>query len=426
MFPASTQQAFLRSLFDCAVASADPMRIVPGQLPDRPTGRVIVVGAGKASALMAEAVESVWGPCNGLVITRYGHGRPCRGIEIVEAGHPVPDAAGFAATSRMLELVSGLGSGDLVLALISGGASALLVQPALGVSFEEKQQINAALVASGAPIGEMNIVRKHLSRVKGGQLARAAWPARIVALMISDVPGDVPALIGSGPTVADNSRASDALAILERWNISVSNNVKNALAAGSGVVAPDDPRWALVENKVIAAPMQSLRAAQLLALSQGLDARIVGDRIEGEARHVGQEMAAQALEIQSQMRAGDKPVLLLSGGELTVTRKGGGSGGPNAEFVLALAIALNGAPAIHALSCDTDGIDGAAEIAGALAGPHTLEQAKALGMDPAAFLKSNDSHTFFVALGAQIVTGPTHTNVNDFRVILIEGPMQTG
>ncbi len=413
-------ETFLRSLFDRAVETADPMRIVPAHLPQRPTGRVVVVGAGKASARMAEALESVWGPCEGLVITRYGYGRPCRGIEIVEAAHPVPDESGFIATRRMLELVKGLGEGDQVVALISGGASALLVQPVEGVSLAEKQAVNAALLSSGAPISEMNIVRKHLSRVKGGQLAAAIWPAHLLALMISDVPGDDPALIGSGPTVADISTASDAQAILAKWRIKVPQSVTGALARPSGVLASRDPRLARTENRVIAAPSHSLEAAAALGREQSCDVRILGDRIEGEARVAAGIQAKLALDIQRSMKTGDQPVLLLSGGELTVTRRGDGIGGPNAEFMLAMAIALQATAGIHALSCDTDGIDGAAEVAGAVTGPATLAQARALNLDPQSFLNRNDSHTFFKHLEAQVITGPTLTNVNDFRAILIK------
>jgi glycerate 2-kinase len=413
-------ETLLRGLFDRAVETADPMRIVPAHLPEKPSGRVIVVGAGKASARMAEALESVWGPCEGLVITRYGYGRPCKSIEIVEAAHPVPDEAGFNATRRMLDMVSGLGEGDHVVALISGGASALLVQPVEGVTLVEKQAVNAALLASGAPIGEMNIVRKHLSRVKGGQLAAAAWPASLLALMISDVPGDDPALIGSGPTVPDGSTVEDAKEILAKWHLPVPQSVLNALLSGSGVIAPGDPKLARTVNRVIAAPSQSLEAAAALGRSMGCEVRILGDRVEGEARDVGRSQAALALDVQSAMKTGDRPVLLLSGGELTVTRRGDGIGGPNAEFMLAMAIALKGAEGILALSCDTDGVDGAAEVAGAAIGPETLAQAKALSVDPLSFLDRNDSHTFFRRLGRQIVTGPTLTNVNDFRAILIQ------
>ncbi|WP_413870305.1 glycerate kinase type-2 family protein [Albidovulum sp.] len=407
----------LRSLFDRAVAVADPMRVIAPHLPERPCGRVVVIGAGKASARMAEAVEVAWGPCEGIVITRYGHARPCRGIEIVEAAHPVPDTAGLAATGRILALLERLGPGDLVLALISGGASALLVAPAEGVTLAEKQAVNAALLASGAPIQAMNTVRKHLSRVKGGQLAAAAHPARMLTLMISDVPGDDPAVIGSGPTVGETSTPADARAILARWHIAVPDSVSTALMRTTGVLAPDDARLARVENRVIAAPARSLVAAADLARDAGCSVEILGDRIEGEAREVAEAHAALALARQAGKAAG--PLVLLSGGELTVTRRGNGVGGPNAEYALALAIALRGAPGIHAIACDTDGVDGAAEVAGALIGPGTLAAARAAGRDPAEALAANDAHGFFAAVGGQVVTGPTLTNVNDFRAILI-------
>lgn len=415
--PGATPGRFLRSLFDRAVAAADPMRAVAAHLPDRPAGRVLVIGAGKASARMAEAVEAVWGPCEGLVITRHGHARPCRGIEVVEAAHPVPDAAGLAATERMLALLSGLGPEDFVLALISGGASALLVAPAAGVTLAEKQAVNAALLASGAPIRAMNTVRKHLSRVKGGQLAARAFPARMLALMISDVPGDDPALIGSGPTVGEASAPAEARAILARWHIAVPDSVSTALMRKTGVLAPDDARLARVENRVIAAPARSLASAADLARDAGCGVEILGDRIEGEAREVAEAHAALALARQAGKAAG--PLVLLSGGELTVTRRGNGVGGPNAEYALALAIALRGAPGMHAIACDTDGVDGAAEVAGALIGPGTLAAARAAGRDPAEALAANDAHGFFAAVGGQVVTGPTLTNVNDFRAILI-------
>lgn len=408
--------AFLRQLFDRAVEVADPMRSLAGFLPDRPKGRILVIGAGKASARMAEAVEAAWGPCEGLVITRYGYGRPCKGIEIVEAAHPVPDAAGVAATRRMLALLNGLGADDFVLALISGGASALLCAPAEGMTLAEKQAVNAALLASGAPISAMNTVRKHLSRVKGGQLAAAAYPARMLALMISDVPGDDPAFIGSGPTVGDATSPDDARAILSRWQIPLPQAAKAALDR-SGVVAPQDPRLSRTENVIYAAPAQSLAAAADRA-APFAEVRQLGDRLEGEAREVALDQAAMAIAIADGLRSGDRPVLLLSGGELTVTRRGDGVGGPNAEFCLALALALQGHPRIHALACDTDGVDGAAEVAGALIGPETLTRASGA----ATALSRNDAHGYFARAEAQVVTGPTLTNVNDFRAILILPP----
>lgn len=411
----------LRQLFDRAVLVADPMLCVPRALPPRPvTGRVLVIGAGKASARMAEAVESVWGPCEGLVITRDGYGRPCRGIEIVEASHPVPDGRGLAATARILALLRELKEGDFVLSLISGGGSALLVQPVQGVTLEEKRAVNSALLASGAAIDAMNTVRKHLSQVKGGQLGAAAWPARMLSLMISDVPGDSPAIIASGPTVGDATTPADALALIRRWQIDAPASVLTALERGSGVVPPGDARLSRVENRVIAAPSQSLEAAAELARSQGVETRILGDALEGEARDLAFEQAEAAKRIAAELKPGDSPVLLLSGGECTVTRRGDGVGGPNAEFALALAIALDGAPGISAIACDTDGVDGAAEVAGALIGPDTLVKAKAAGIEPGEELARNNAHGFFAAIGDQVVTGPTLTNVNDFRAMLIE------
>jgi len=410
--------ALLRRLFERAVAVADPMQSLARHLPPRPGGRVVVVGAGKASARMAEAVEAAWGPCEGLVITRYGHARPCAGIEIVEAAHPVPDAAGLGATRRMLALLQGLGEEDFVLALISGGASALLVQPAGEIMLGEKQAINAALLASGAPIGQMNTVRKHLSRVKGGQLAAAAWPARMLALMISDVPGDDPADIGSGPTVGEASSPADARAILIRHRIAMPDTVRDVLDGSGQVIAPGDPRLAGVENVLYAAPVQSLAAAAALGRAEGCTVRVLGDAIEGEAREVAAGHARLALEARDALGPGDAPVLLLSGGELTVTRRGGGVGGPNSEYALALALALGGARGIHAIACDTDGVDGAAEVAGAVIGPDTLTR----GSDAARALDDNDAHGYFGRIGGQVVTGPTLTNVNDFRAILILPP----
>lgn len=406
---------FLRNLFDRAVEVADPMRSLARFLPDKPKGRLIVIGAGKASARMAEAVEAAWGPCKGLVITRYGYARPCQGIEIVEAAHPVPDQAGVDATQRMLHLLDGLTEDDFVLALISGGASALLCAPAQGMTLAEKQQVNAALLASGAPIVAMNTVRKHLSQVKGGQLSAASFPAKLLALMISDVPGDDPAFIGSGPTVGDATTPDDARAILQRWSIPVPASAQAALDR-SGVVPPGDPRLSRTENVIYAAPAQSLSAAAELAAPLA-DVRTLGDRLEGEAREVARDQAALAQDIAAGMQPGDRPVLLLSGGELTVTRTGDGVGGPNAEFCLALALALNGHSRIHAIACDTDGVDGAAEVAGALIGPDTLQTPGA-----AEALARNDAHSWFAKAGSQVVTGPTLTNVNDFRAVLILPP----
>ena len=406
---------FLRRLFDRAVEVADPMQSLAACLPPKPEGRLVVVGAGKASARMAEAVEAVYGPCEGLVITRYGYARPCQGIEIVEAAHPVPDEAGTRATRRMLDLLDGLGEGDTVLALISGGGSALLNAPAGGITLDEKRQLTDALLASGAPIGDINGIRKQISAVKGGKLAAAAYPARMLALMISDVPGDNPADIASGPTVGDTGDARRALDTLARWKVTAPASITAYLEQGGNPLAPDDERLSRVENVIYAAPSQSLDAAAELARAEGCEVEILGDALEGEAREVATDHARQALAVQAKLSKDAAPLLLLSGGELTVTRRGDGVGGPNAEYALALALALDGAPGIHAIACDTDGVDGAAEVAGALIGPDTLTR----GPDAAEALNRNDAHGFFDRIGDQVVTGPTLTNVNDFRAILI-------
>jgi glycerate 2-kinase len=411
---------FLRHLFTLAVAAADPAQTIPANLPEKPAGRVIVVGAGKASARMAEIVEQQWGPCEGLVITRYGYARPCEGIEIVEAAHPVPDDTGATTTLRMLEMLTQADPDDFVLALISGGGSALLTCPAGDISLAEKQHLNEALLASGAPIGKMNVVRKHLSRVKGGQLAAAAWPAHMLTLMISDVPGDDPAGIASGPTVGDASTPKDALAIIRDYDISIPQSIQAVLAAPTGVLPADAKALSLVKNIIIAAPSQSLDVAAEEARNLGLEVRLLGDDLEGEARDLGRHQATLALEIQRNLKPGDAPLLLLSGGECTVTQQGDGSGGPNAEYLLAAAITLQGAEGIHALACDTDGVDGAAEVAGAVIGPTTLSDAEAAGVMASDSLHRNDSHSFFATIDSQVITGPTLTNVNDFRAILIQ------
>lgn len=414
--------ALLRHLFDLAVAEADPMRVVPDHLGPRPDGRVLVIGAGKASARMAEALETAWGPCEGLVLTRYGYARPCKGIDIVEAAHPVPDAAGAEATQRMLDLASDLGEGDTVIALISGGGSALLCAPAAPMSLDDKQAVHRALLASGAPIGAMNVLRKHLSRIKGGQLAAAIYPARLRTLMISDVPGDDPADIASGPTVGDTSTLAEARAIIDRYDMSLPATAMDALMEGSTVIRPDDPRLSHAETHIVAAPSQSLQAAADRAQYLGVTVEILGDALEGEAADLGRAQAQMALARQAAMTAGDAPLLLLSSGECTVTGRGGGSGGPNAEFTLSAALTLNGAPSITVLACDTDGVDGAAEVAGAIATPDTLMRASAANVDPQAAMADHDSHGFFAAINSQVITGPTLTNVNDFRAILITAP----
>ena len=410
----------LRNLFDRAVAAADPMKTIFEHLPEKPSGRVVVIGAGKASARMAEAVEHVWDECNGIVITRYGYGRPCKGIKIVEAAHPIPDETGVNATKKMLQLIDGLGKDDFVLCLISGGASALLCAPLGTLTLAEKQYINQSLLASGAPIDQINIVRKHLSAVKGGQLAAAAYPARMLSLILSDVPGDDIQSIGSGPTAGDTSTCKQALQIIYDYNISVSSNVNKHLNTKSGVLAPQDIKLSKTQNVIFAASSQSLQAVTKMATNDyGFEVINLGDALQGEARDVAYQQAEQAIQIQKQLSDTDNPVLLLSGGELTVTKNGNGIGGPNAEFCLALAISLDKQVGIFALAGDTDGVDGAAEVAGAFVTPNTLCDAKKAGISPQASLFQNDAHSFFETIRNQIITGPTLTNVNDFRAILI-------
>jgi hydroxypyruvate reductase len=414
-------RALLRSLFEAAIAAARPEIVIPPHLPPRPNGRIVVIGAGKASAAMAKAVEDHYGGnLSGLVVTRYGHALRCRAIEIVEAAHPVPDAAGFATARRMMDLVGGLGPDDLVLALISGGGSSLLPFPIEGVTFEDKQAVNRALLESGAAIGEMNILRRHLSAIKGGRLAAACHPAQVLTLVISDVPRDVAADIASGPTVPDPTTCADALGVAARYGIALPAHVRAVLEDGRGEsIKPDDPR--LAGHRVIfaATPQMGLEAAAAYAERAGIPAHILGDGIEGEAREVGKVMAGIALQVALRNQPVTKPCILLSGGETTVTLRGNGRGGRNVEFLLALAIALHGAPGVHAIAGDTDGIDGAQEVAGALLAPDTLARAFAAGLKPADSLANNDGHGFFGTLGDQVVTGPTLTNINDFRAILV-------
>jgi glycerate 2-kinase len=412
----------LRRMFDAAVAAAMPSRCVPAHLPEPPSGRTIVIGAGKASAAMAAAVEAHWqGDLSGLVVTRYDHAVPCRRIEIVEAAHPVPDAAGEAAARRILDLVQGLGPDDLVLALVSGGGSSLLALPAPGLTLDDKQAVNKALLRSGASIDEMNCVRKHLSAIKGGRLAAAAHPARLVALMISDVPGDDPAVIASGPTVGDPTTRHDALALIAKYGIDLPPHVRAHLDSDAcESVKPGDPRLATSEVVMVATPQASLEAAAEVAREAGITPVILGDSLEGEARDVANVMAGIARQVARHGQPAARPCVLLSGGETTVTVKGDGKGGRNVEFLLALAVALDGAPGISALAADTDGVDGAEEVAGAWISDDTLRKAAAMGVDAKASLARNDGHGFFAALGQQLVTGPTLTNVNDFRAVLID------
>ena len=416
-----TPRALLRRMFDAAIASAQPARCVPAHLPAPPAGKLIVIGAGKASAAMARAVEDNWaGELSGLVVTRYGYAVPCDRIEIVEAAHPVPDNAGREAAQRMLDLVRGLTADDLVVCLFSGGGSALLPLPAEGLTLADKQQVNRALLRSGATISEMNCVRRHLSAIKGGRLAAACYPARVINLLISDVPGDKPIDIASGPTVADPSTCADALAIIRRYGIEVPPVVRELLASGRGEsVKPGHPRLANTDTRIIAAPQSALEAAAEVAHAAGIRAYILGDAIEGEAREVGKVMAGIALQVASRGQPFAAPCVLLSGGETTVTVRGHGRGGRNVEFLLALGLALDGHPGIHALAGDTDGVDGQEEIAGAYLGPSSLARAWVEGINPSESLANNDGHGFFVALGDALMTGPTLTNVNDFRAILI-------
>lgn len=414
-------RALLRQLFDAAIASAQPALCIPRHLPDAPRGRTLVIGAGKASAAMARALEDNWpGPLSGLVVTRYGYEVPCQRIEIATAAHPVPDDAGLAAATRMLDLVRGLQPEDLVICLISGGGSALLPVPLPGLTLAHKQAVNRALLQSGATIGEMNCVRRHLSAIKGGRLAAACHPARVVTLMISDVPGDFPPDIASGPTVGDPTTCADALAILQRYRIEVPAPAREVLQSGRGEsIKPGDPRLAGSELRMIATPQMALEAAANVARQAGIPAHILGDSIEGEARDVGKVLAALAQQVRRHGQPFAAPCVLLSGGETTVTVTGQGRGGRNVEFLLSLGIALNGMAGVHALAGDTDGVDGAEEIAGAYLGPDSLERAWALGRKPREALAGNDAHTFFSALGDSVITGPTLTNVNDFRAILV-------
>ncbi len=420
--------ALLRGWFDAALAAAEPDRALDGHLPAPVRGRTVVVGAGKAAAAMARAFEMRWpGPLEGLVVTRYGHAVSCDRIEIVEASHPVPDMAGADASRRLLDLAHSLGPDDQLVFLASGGGSALLALPAPGLTLADKQAVTRALLRSGATITEINTVRKHLSAVKGGRLAVAAAPARIVCLAISDVPGDDPAVIASGPTVPDATTFADARAVLEKYRIGEPLAVIAHLAAQADETPkPGDPIFARARFELIASPLASLRAAADAALRQNITPIVLSDRIEGEARDVALVHAAIARQLRAgEFRVGDRavplPAVLLSGGETTVTVNGPGRGGRNVEFLLALAVALDGAPGISAFACDTDGIDGTEDNAGAILHPDSIARAAALGIGAGAALADNDGYGFFAALGDLVVTGPTLTNVNDFRAILVRG-----
>ncbi|MGH6982045.1 MAG: glycerate kinase type-2 family protein [Stellaceae bacterium] len=415
-------RSFLRSLLDTAVAAAAPATVLPPHLPAPPKGRTVGVGAGKAAAAMARAVEDRWrGDLSGLVITRHGYGVRCDRIEVIEASHPVPDAAGMDAAKRVLAAVQGLAADDLVLVLASGGGSALMALPATGIGLADKQDVTRALLKSGATIGEINCVRKHLSAIKGGRLAAAAFPAPVVTLAISDVVGDDPSVIASGATMPDPTTYEDAAAILRKYHIVPPPAVARRLAdAGDETPKPGDPRLARSEYRLIATPKQSLEAAARAARAAGVTPIILSDSLEGEARAVAAEQAALATS-----KAGTAtPLVLLSGGELTVTVRGQGRGGPNTEFILALALALEENGQIHALAADTDGIDGTEDNAGAMCDPATRTRAADAKLDLASSLANNDSYGAFAALGDLVVTGPTRTNINDFRAILIQPPRQ--
>ena len=417
----ATETELLKRIFAAAVAAVDPLKILAPQLPPRPEGRVVVVGAGKAAAAMAKAVETAWeGDIDGLVVTRYQHGLPCRSIEVVEAAHPVPDAQGQEAARRILAKVQGLKSDDLVLCLISGGASALLAVPGPGLTLADKQAVNKALLKSGANIAEMNCVRKHLSAIKGGRLAAAAHPAKVVTLLISDVPGDEPSVIGSGPTIADPSTREDAIAVFAKYGIEMPPAVKAYLQnPACETPKPGDARLAGGEIRMLGTPQHALEAAAKVAAAAGYRPLILGD-LEGEARDVALVHAGIARQVARHGQPAPAPLALISGGETTVTVRGKGRGGRNAEFLLALAVALGGHPGIFAAAGDSDGIDGTEDNAGAILTPDSVARAADKGLSAKAMLADNDGYGFFSALGDLIVTGPTRTNVNDIRVILVK------
>jgi hydroxypyruvate reductase len=413
--------ALLRNMFSAAVAAAQPALCLPAHLPAPPRGRTIVIGAGKASAAMALALEDHWSyPVEGLVVTRYGYEQACKRIEIVQAAHPVPDLAGLQATQRILQTVQGLTGDDLVIALISGGGSSLLVAPGQGLTLADKQNVNKALLASGATISEMNCLRRHLSGIKGGRLGAACHPAKLRTLLISDVPGDSPMDIASGPTVADSSTCQDALDIVNRYQIALPAPARQLLESGAGeTVKPGDRRLAHSTTRIITAPQLALEAAAEVAQMAGITPYILGDSLEGESRDVAKVLGGMARQVLLHGQPFARPCVLLSGGETTVTLKGQGRGGRNVEFLLALGLSLAGTKGIYAMAGDTDGVDGLEEIAGAILSPDSFERAWAQGMNPRSYLDNNDAHSFFQTLGDSVITGPTLTNVNDFRAVLI-------
>jgi hydroxypyruvate reductase len=426
-------RAFLRGLYDTAVAAALPAACLPAHLPAPPRGRTIVVGAGKAAAAMAQVVEErCRGEIAGIVVTRYGHGAPCRRIELIEAGHPLPDDAGVLAARRILALAREARSDDLVLCLLSGGGSALLAAPAPGLTLDDERDVTRALLARGATIAEINCVRKHVSAIKGGRLALACGAARVHTLAISDVPGDDPSIIASGPTLPDATTSADARDVLARYDVAMPPRVEAHLCSpASETPKPGDPRLARSDYVIVARAWDALDAAAREARAAGVTPMVLGDRIEGEAREVARAHAklvrelldgrssAQRASARTGVAASSLPCVLISGGETTVTVRGHGRGGRNGEYLLALAAMLDGVPGVHAIACDTDGIDGTGENAGAIITSDTMVRARAVGLDAAAALAGNDSHGFFGALGDLVITGPTRTNVNDFRAILV-------
>ena len=414
----------MRALFCAAVASADPERLMDRSLiPDRPAGRTVVVGAGKAAASMAQALEACCpGPLSGVVLTPYGHAKTCSGIEVLEAAHPIPDRAGLRTADRILDIAVSLNEGDLMLCLLSGGGSSLLTLPIEELSLTEKQQINRQLLESGADISQINCVRKHLSRIKGGRLAEAAWPGSTFTLMISDVPDDNPAVIASGPTVADHSSCADALLIIDHYGIELNTRIRSLLSDGSlETPKPGAAKLARSGHRIIGSPELGLSAAAVYGREKGFVIHSLGSQVVGESRQVGVEHALM-LQAMIKTNTNNSPLLLLSGGETTVTVRGSGRGGPNREYLLAAAQTLNGLPGAWGIACDTDGIDGSPDAAGAVIGPDTLAHAAALGLDAKTMLSKNDTGTFFSVLGDAVVTGPTCTNINDFRALLYVPP----
>ena len=422
MLSGNIEEKILKDLFRTAIHSATPNKILGKFLPEKPTSRTIIIGVGKAAASMAKEVENIWGKCEGIVVTRYGHGLECRGIKVLEAAHPFTDENGLNATDEIITLLSSLKENDFVLCLISGGGSALLCKPRKGVSFIEKQKIFSHLFMSSASIKEINIVRKHLSEIKGGQLSKIAFPAKVLSLIISDVSGDNPSDIASGITSGEITTGSDAIKIINKYRLDVSKETLRLLEKNSQVLTPNDRYLSRTQNIVIGTANKSLKASQVKAESLGFTVKYLGDSLQGEAKSLGVKLAELAKDIQYKMRPDDKPIILLSGGECTVNVSGLGEGGPNAELALSAAITLKGQPGISLLAGDTDGIDGLGNAAGAIVTPNTIKKAKRKNLNPKTFLRNSDSHSFFKLIEDQVITGPTLTNVNDFRAFIIRYP----